>query len=71
MKSRLLVVTMATAMVIAMATLANFGIGLASAQTADNATTGNMTGGNMTSGPATEETGGIAAACGGAYMPPC
>jgi hypothetical protein len=62
MKSRLLVVTMATAMVIAMATLANFGIGLASAQTADNATmtTGNMTGGNMTSGAATEETGGIA-----------
>jgi hypothetical protein len=60
MKSRLLVMTMATAMVIAMATLANFGIGLVSAQTADNATTGNMTGGNMTSGAATEETGGIA-----------
>ncbi len=50
MKSRLLVVTMATVMVIAMVTLANFGIGLVSAQTADNATTGNMTGGNMTSG---------------------
>jgi hypothetical protein len=60
MKSRLLVVTMATAMVIAMFTLANFGTGLALAQTADNATMGNMTDGNMTSGNATEQIGGIA-----------
>ncbi len=66
-------VTMATVMVIAMAALANFGIGLALAQTADNATIGNMTGGNMTSGTTTEETGGIAATkmCGGPHMPPC
>ena len=66
MKSRLLVVTMATAMVIAMATLANFGIGLALAQTADNAsmTTGNMTGGNMT-GNNTTEMGGVSSLCKG------
>jgi hypothetical protein len=60
MKSRLLVVTMATAMVIAMFALANFATGLALAQTTDNATMGNMTDGNMTSGNTTEQVGGIA-----------
>ena len=44
MRLRLLVVTMATVMVIAMATLANFGIGLALAQTTGNMTMGNTTG---------------------------
>lgn len=50
-----------TAMVIAMATGASLGIGLTSAQMADNATMGNMTGENMTGGntTGTEETGSI------------
>jgi hypothetical protein len=58
MRSILLVGTTVT-MVIAMASVASFGIGLAPAQMADNATMGNMTGSNMTSGNTAEETGSI------------
>ena len=47
--------TIATAILM----VAGLGIGQASAQTADNATTGSTTGGNMTSGTTTEEIGGI------------
>jgi hypothetical protein len=59
MKSILFVgilVTMAAAL-----TTASFGLGMASAQMADNATMGNMTGGNMTMdmGNSTDASGSI------------
>jgi hypothetical protein len=57
MKSILFVGIIAT---IALAVTAlGFGLGMASAQMADNATMGNMTGGNMTGGNTTEATGSI------------
>lgn len=58
MKSILFIWIMTT-MAIGMAAV-GFGLSLASAQMADNATMGNITGGNMTSGGnATEATGSI------------
>jgi hypothetical protein len=57
MKSILLVGIMAT---MAFAVIAlGFGLSMASAQMADNATMGNMTGGNMTGGNTTDATGSI------------
>lgn len=61
MKSILFVGIIAT-MAFAVVTTAAFGLGLASAQMADNATMGNLTGGNMTGGNTTEATGSISAA---------
>lgn len=57
MKSILLIGIMAT-MAIAVTTAA-FGLDLATAQMADNATMGNMTGGNMTMGGEMNQTGSI------------